>query len=238
MSNKLKYLFLLAAPGLLAAILLGQATKPASSKITLDPNTKLEMINADSKWVEYRGRNALHLVPLSGHERAQNEEWLAVLSDSDFTDGTIEVDVAGARREGYPTIDDVRGFKGVIGVSFRVDDERAETFYVRPENSRVENQLYRNNSTQYESLPDFPWIRLDLESPRMYESYVDLEPGAWTKLKVEVSGIKARLYVNGAAQPCLIVNDLKNGYGHGKIALWTRVSTDAYFSNLKVTAAP
>jgi hypothetical protein len=119
-----------------------------------------------------------------------------------------------------------------------VDDEKAETFYVRPENARLDNQLYRNNSTQYESLPDFPWIRLDLESPRMYESYVDLEPGAWTTLKVEVSGIKARLYVNGAAQPCLIVNDLKNGYGHGKIALWTRVSTDAYFSNLKVTTAP
>jgi hypothetical protein len=238
MGRTVGQLVLLAASGFLAMISLGQTAKPSSSRITLDSNTKLEMINADAKWVEYRGRNALHLAPLPGHERAQNEEWLAILSDSDFKDGTIEVDVAGARREGYPAVEDVRGFKGVIGVSFRVDDEKAETFYVRPENSRLENQLYRNNSTQYESLPDFPWIRLDLESPRMYESYVDLEPGAWTKLKVEVSGTKARLYVNGAAQPCLIVNDLKNGYGHGKIALWTRVSTDAYFSDLKVTAAP
>jgi hypothetical protein len=53
----------------------------------------------------------------------------------------------------------------------------------------------------------------------MYESYVDLEPGAWTKLRIEVSGTKARMFVNGAAQPCLIVNDLKNGDGRGKIAL-------------------
>jgi hypothetical protein len=72
----------------------------------------------------------------------------------------------------------------------------------------------------------------------VYESYVDLEPGAWTKLRIEVSGVKARLYVNNAAQPCLIVNDLKLGEGHGKLALWTRVSTDAYFSNLRVDPAP
>ena len=38
---------------------------------------------------------------------------------------------------------------------------------------------------------------------------MDLEPGVWTKYKIEVEGRKARLYVNGAAQPCLIVNDLK-----------------------------
>ena len=42
------------------------------------------------------------------------------------------------------------------------------------------------------------------------------------------------LYVNGATQPALIVNHLKQGYGRGKIALWTRVSTDAYFSNLRI----
>ena len=72
----------------------------------------------------------------------------------------------------------------------------------------------------------------------MYESYVDLDPGAWTKLRIEVSGTKARLYVNGATQPCLIVNDLKQGYTHGRIALWARVSTDAYFSNLRISSTP
>ena len=68
----------------------------------------------------------------------------------------------------------------------------------------------------------------------MYESYVDVESGAWTRLRIEVSGNKARLYVNGAKQPCLIVNDLKHGESHGAIALWARISTEAYFSNLRV----
>lgn len=143
----------------------------------------------------------------------------------------------GARRQGYSTAEDERGFKGMIGVSFRIQDKKRETIYVRPENARLDNQLFRNRSTQYESIPDFPWNRLRDESPGVYESYVDLEPGGWTKLRVEVSGTKARLYVNGAIQPCLVVNDLKLGDSRGKIALWTRVSTDAYFSNLRVGAA-
>jgi hypothetical protein len=216
---------------------LGQNMQPAA-KIRLDSTTKLELTNADIKWVDYRGREALHVVPLPGHEHAVNEVMVATLSESDFKDGSIEVDVAGARRQGYSTFEDERGFKGVIGVSFRVQDQKGETFYVRPENARLENQLFRNRSTQYESTPDFPWDRLREESPGVYESYVDLEPGAWTRLRIEVAGVKARLYVNGAVQPCLIVNDLKQGLGHGKIALFTRVSTDAYFANLRVDPAP
>jgi hypothetical protein len=53
-------------------------------------------------------------------------------------------------------------------------------------------------------------------------------------MKIVVSGTKARLYVNGADQPCLIVNDLKLGERHGQIALWAHVATEAYFSNLTV----
>jgi len=75
------------------------------------------------------------------------------------------------------------------------------------------------------------------ESPGVYESYVDLEPGVWTKMKIEVAGTKARLYVNGAEQPCLIVNDLKLGAVRGQIGLWAFIATDAYFSNLKITRA-
>lgn len=60
------------------------------------------------------------------------------------------------------------------------------------------------------------------------ESYVDLEPGAWTRIKIEVAGTKASLYVNGADQPCLIVNDLKLGETHGQVALWTGSNTEAY----------
>jgi hypothetical protein len=54
-------------------------------------------------------------------------------------------------------------------------------------------------------------------------------------MKIAVAGTKARLYVNGATQPCLIVNDLKLGEARGQIGLWAYIATDAYFSNLQVT---
>jgi hypothetical protein len=193
---------------LLVVVYLGQETQSSASKVRLDSAAKLNLINADTKWVEYRGRHALHLVPLAGHENAVEEDMLAVLAESDFKDGTIELDVSGAQRRGYPTVEDEHWFKGFIGVSFRIQEKKAEIVFVRPLNARLDNQLFRNRSTQYESIPGFSWKRLREESHGVYESYVDLETGEWTKLRIEVAGTKARLYVNGAEQPCLIVNDL------------------------------
>ena len=208
----------------------------ASRPIPLDASTKFDVTNARIVPMEYRGRRALMLAPREGHEHDTDQEMVAVLTESDFKDGVIDVDVAGARRAGYSKAGDSTGFKGIIGISFRVHGDSAERFYLRPENSRGSSQLYRNRSTQYEADPDYPWNRLRQESPGVYESYVDVESGAWTHLRIEVDGTKARLFVNGAAQPCLIVNDLKLGASRGHIALWARISSDAYFSNLRVEA--
>lgn len=210
------------------------ASQPAKPTVTLDATTKIDPINARVRWVDYRGRRALHVAPLVGQEQATDQEMLAVLTGTDFQDGVIEVDAAGSRRKGYAT-DDVSAFKGFIGVSFRIRGDSAERFYVRPENARLESQLFRNRSTQYEASPDYPWQRLRQESPGMYESYADMEAGGWTHLRIEVSGRTARLYINAASQPALIVNDLKHRESHGAIGLWTRISVDAYFSNLRVT---
>ncbi|MFN7923142.1 MAG: hypothetical protein U0Q16_23775 [Bryobacteraceae bacterium] len=65
---------------------------------------------------------------------------------------------------------------------------------------------------------------------------MDLEPGAWTKFKIEVDGRKARLDVHGSRQPCLIVNDLENEPVEGSIALWAGVGREGYFSRLRVKA--
>ena len=93
----------------------------------------------------------------------------------------------------------------------------------------------RNHAVQYASDPEFPWYRLRKESPGVYESYADMEAGAWTTMKIEVTGTKARLYVNGAAQPCLVINDLKHGDRAGRIALWAHVQTEAYFGPISIT---
>ena len=75
------------------------------------------------------------------------------------------------------------------------------------------------------------------ETPGKYESYVDLLPGEWTRVRIVVSGEQAKLFVHGSDQPCLIVNDLKLGADKkGGVGLWVGVGTEAYFSNLTITS--
>jgi hypothetical protein len=208
----------------------GQNTKTATTPVALDSKTAFETVNGKVEIVTYRGRRAVRLAPPSGQEMVDGS-MLAILPGTDFKDGTIELDVSGAPRQGAEP-----GAKGFIGVAFRVQPHgaHAEYFYLRPVNARLEDQLVRNHSVQYVSPPEFTWERLRKETPGVYESYVDLEPGAWTRIKVVVSGTKARLYVNNATQPCLVVNDLKLGDNRGQIALWAHNTTVAYFSNLRV----
>jgi hypothetical protein len=201
-----------------------------SSKVKLDSTDGLELVNGKAEMAAYRGRKAVHLMPLPGHEMADGSVF-AILKGTDFKDGAIEVDLAGAPRPGADP-----SMKGFIGIAFRVQPhaDASEMFYLRPSNGRAPEQLTRNHSAQYVSDPDFTWQRLRTETPGKYESYVDLEPGVWTKIRIEAAGTKARLYVNGASQPCLIVNDLKRGESRGQIALWSHETTEAYFANLSV----
>lgn len=184
--------------------------------------------NASVKQTNFKGRTAIQVI---ASPDAANASSYAVLKDVSFRDGVIEVDLAGQPAAGAGTA--ARGF---IGIAFRIGaDGSYEYIYLRPTNGRADDQVRRNHSTQYSSHPTFDFARSRQESPEKYESYVDLEPGVWTRYKIEVDGRKARLYVHGAEQPCLIVNDLKIDPRAGGVALWVGPGTEGYFSNLKIT---
>lgn len=190
-----------------------------------------EPVKIQTEVASYRGRRAVRIVNVEGQGAKTGEQVLGIVKGSDFKDGAIEAEVSGGPRQGAKP--DTRGF---VGIAFRVQDQgsKYEAFYLRMTNGRADDQVQRNHSAQYMSHPDFPWNRLREEKPGAYESYVDLDAGAWTRIKIVVSGNKAQLYVNGADQPCLIVNDLKLGETRGQVALWTGSDTDAYFSNLTI----
>lgn len=217
-----------------AAAFLGQSPvgKNAAREWTFASTSGLKLVNATAQSTTYRGRHAVHLIP-APLRQGQPFSMKAILDNSEFANGTIDADVAGAPLGGAPT--DARGF---VGISFHVqaDESRYENVYVRPTNGRADDQLRRNHSVQYTSEPEFPWPRLREETPGKYESYTDLEPSAWTAIKIVVAGQRAQIFVNGAPQPCLIVNDLKLGATHGRIALWAEGSTDAYFSRVGLRA--
>jgi hypothetical protein len=191
---------------------------------------KLELHNVKAEPVTYLGRAAVRII--GGADVLDDAGNLAIVQGSSFQDGTIEVDLSGDTAPNAPP-----EWRGFVGIAFRVTADRShfECFYLRPKNGRSEDQLQRNHSVQYISIPGFPWQKLRSESPGKYESYVDLVPGQWTQVKIQVVGSSARLYVNAAEQPVLVVNDLKQPPVNGSIALWAGLGTIAHFSELKVT---
>ena len=163
-----------------------------------------------------------------------NNDPTAILKGLEFRNGTIEIELSGA-----PAIGSDSTNRGFVGVAFRIQPRRDtlvyEAMYIRPTNGRSTDQLRRNHSVQYVSEPKYTWFRLRKEFPGVYESYADMAPGEWVKVKIVVKGKQAKLYLHGAAQPCLIVNDLKLGESSGSIALFTNPGVDSYYRNLKVT---
>ena len=157
---------------------------------------------------------------------------LVMIDGLEFSSGVIEAEIAGA-----PAPDAGEGARGFVGIAFRMqkDTKTYDAFYLRPTNGRAEDQVRRNHSAQYISNPAWPWPRLRKETPEKYEAYVDLEPGVWTKVKIEVRGEQARLYVHDQPQPTLVITDVKTGaQGTGAVALWVGPGTIAHFRNVTI----
>jgi hypothetical protein len=174
----------------------------------------------------YRGRPAVRVL---AKPDAINGESYAILNSIVFENGSLEVDLAGQPGPGATAT--ARGF---VGLAFRLNSGQYEYIYLRPTNGRAEDQIRRNHSTQYGAHPGYDFDRMRKEFPEKYESYVDLEPGVWTHVRIEVSGSRARLFVHRAGQPCLIVNDLKFPVRPGAVALWVGPGTEAHFANLQI----
>lgn len=207
-----------------------------TARYPLTSNAGVRVHNVTAEPATLQGKRGLKL--LASQDSAQpaaGTETMALIDGLEFGDGVIKAEIAGEVRPGAP-----EGARGFVGIAFRVqkDLQTYDAFYLRPTNGRAEDQVRRNHAAQYVSHPDWPWFRLRKEFPSKYESYVDLVPGAWTKVKIEVSGEKARLYVHGMKQPTLIIDDVKSGANaRGAIALWTDNGTVAHFRNLVVSKA-
>ena len=179
--------------------------------------------------VDYLGKRA---VKVTEDGEVSNGEAYAIVKDAVFHNGEIAVELAGR-----PAAGAAEGARGFVGMAFRLQNGRFEYIYLRPTNGRADDQVRRNHSTQYSAHPDFSFAVSRQQAPEKYESYVDLEPGAWTRYRITVEGTKARLYVHGADQPCLIVNDLKLGDATGSVAIWIGPGTEGYFTGLTIKAA-
>ena len=204
-------------------LLIALAIAPLVSAQSVD---QLTPHNVKLKQVEYKGNRGIKIVEDGD---VPNGEAYAIVKGTTFHNGEITVELAG-----QPAGGSAAAARGFIGIAFRMKDGQFEYIYLRPTNGRADDQVRRNHSTQYSAHPNFSFAVSRAQAPEKYESYVDLEPGVWTKVRVEVEGTKARLFVHGAPQPTLVVNDLKHGDSTGAVALWIGPGTEGYFAGLTV----
>jgi hypothetical protein len=217
-----------------------EARQSQAKQYTLETAAGLTMRDLTAEPATLQGKTGLRItMPEATLKKisanAGDLEQIALIDGLEFDNGIIEAEIAGAPA---PWAGDAA--RGFVGIAFRVqnDSKTFDAFYLRPTNGRADDQERRNHVTQYISHPDWTWARLRKETPSRYESYVDLVPDTWTKVKIDVNGVRARLYVHDQPQPVLIVNDVKTGaQGKGAVGLWVGSGTIAHFRALKVQRA-
>jgi len=158
-----------------------------------------------TKLIEKDGAAAIEF-----NKPGQNVVWL---DGFEFSAGTIEFDAKG--KSGPPQ-------SSFVGVAFHtVDAKTHDAVYFRPFNFRAADPERKSHAVQYVSEPQWPWQRLRQEKPGQFEKPIEPAPDgdAWFHAKVVVEKRQVKVFVNGATEPSLVVNELTDRPG-GSVGLW------------------
>ena len=157
-----------------------------------------------------------------------------VLIPADFGNGIVEVDLLSRLSDGAP--DYARAF---AGLAYRIIEnlESFDAVYVRPLNgAKVDPPGPRaQRAVQYFAYPEWNFERLREEYPDgRYESGAHIGPDEWIQLRVEVQDGRLRASVDGIQ--ILDLAETKGREALGGIGLFVDIGTEAFFSNLSITA--
>lgn len=156
----------------------------------------------------------------------------AALNESNFHNGTIEVDVCSGLLPDAP--DYSRGF---IGIVFRAADDgrEFESFYIRPTNGRTcTDPVRKAHGCQYFSFPGYTFSYLREFGITDYENQVDtIALNEWSHIKAVIQNDFAEFYVDD--NKVLSVKGLKHGSAsRGNVGLYVDIGTDGFFKNLNI----
>jgi hypothetical protein len=154
---------------------------------------------------------------------------VAYLEGIEFADGAIEFDIRGK---------DVLQ-QSFVGIAFHgLDGKTYDAIYFRPFNFKNEDPARRLRAVQYISHPTYTWDKLRTEHPGKYEQPVNPvpDPNGWFHARVVVASPKVSVFVNGAKEPCLVVNQLSDRK-KGLVGLWVGNTSGGDFANFKIVPA-
>jgi hypothetical protein len=200
-----------------------------------------ELHNVKGVIIKFEGQNVLKIerdlnaIPFDSNnvEKTVDEAHYAKLLNLDnFENGTIEVMMYSQLQNPAP----YSGIAGFIGMFFRVsqNDSSFESIYVRPKVGRVNNQLFRNHAVQYISYPHYKFDTLRKIAPFRYEGSAPVALNEWIKMRIEVNGETAEMFINNAKYSTFVVDKLLGANKKGGIGLYVDIGTIGYFKNLKV----
>lgn len=156
---------------------------------------------------------------------------LALLTDTNFTNGTIELDVKASLLPDAP--EHARGF---IGFAYHCTDttDAFECFYIRPTNGRdCLDSVRKQHACQYFVYPGYTFSYFREFGITKYEHAINsIALNEWAHIKADINNDSATFYVNNelVLQVTSLLNDVKGS----KIGLFTDIGTDGYFKNLQI----
>jgi hypothetical protein len=172
-------------------------------------------------------REVSRLAERGVHLSAKEGPGVAWIEDTDFGEGTIEVDVRGK---------DVLQ-QSFLGVAFhRKDDQTYESVYLRPFNFQASDSARHNHAVQYMQVPEFDWPVLREKFPEEFERPVgaSIQPTDWVHLRVVIKGGHVQVFVGSVTTPTLDARKLGQ-LDRGMVGLWVGNNSDGDFANLRVT---
>ncbi|MGH2897842.1 MAG: hypothetical protein ACRDMZ_04150 [Solirubrobacteraceae bacterium] len=183
-------------------------------------------MNAESRVAVEGGYKVLRLAPIGGNHKGSNIG-MALVAGVACAEGAIDVDLRGQGEGGA----------SFVGVAFGVEDaSRYEAVYFRPFRFRSTDAAARSHAVQYVAWPEHTWEALRAQSPGVYESAIEPapDPAGWFHARIEIGHTTVKVFIDGAAQPTLVVNRLRNA--RGGVALWVD-SREGSFANLAIRPA-
>ena len=137
----------------------------------------------------------------------------------EFRDGIIEADVAFSPNAVF------------FGLAFRIESaDDYEVIFFRPGASGTDQAVQYTPGLRGANI----W---QLYTGPGYTAEAKLTRERWMHVRIEVRGQVARLFLDGSAEPTLVVPELRLRNGRGSIGFWGHMG-DAYFSDLRYTAEP
>ncbi|MEO8029273.1 MAG: hypothetical protein ABI765_00420, partial [Gemmatimonadota bacterium] len=196
----------------LAGILLAWLTPIPAAAQTVDvPLTPEAWIATDSlRSVDFLGRPALYI-----------NRGVALIRGASLQNGTVELDLAAS---------DATSF---LGVAFRAANPRfSNVLFLQPGSSGNEEAV------QYGPAFNSLGVAWQVYHGDGANAVAILERNRWVHLRIELNGGTARMYLDTATTPTLVVPRVVASSGTG-LGLWAGAfGRGAYFSRIRYTIAP